>query len=179
MAAKLSVSIRPETETPDVTRIKQTLFARLKYTREIPTEEQVTEIPVTIKIDGSRRAELAIDGTAQIDVDDHAPKAPFAVQIEAAQGTVLWESPQQKSGEGDTRHIFKVPDAVFDAALNRPGAAPSLVRSGRFVRLDDVLPDFSADRLLVAAIRPPRSKASKIRRPKRCGMCSPLRAQAN
>jgi hypothetical protein len=125
MAAKLSVSIRPETETPDVTRIKQTLFARVKYTREIPTEEQVTEIPVTIKIDGSRRAELAIDGTAQIDVDDHAPKAPFAVQIEAAQGTVLWESPQQKSGEGDTRHIFKVPDAVSMPRLTGRARRPA------------------------------------------------------
>ncbi len=67
---------------------------------------------------------------------------------------MLWESPEEKSGEGDDERTFKVPDAVFDAPLNRPARTPSLVRSGRFVHLDDLLPDFSAYRLFVAAIRP-------------------------
>jgi hypothetical protein len=153
MGTTLSVNIKPRTPSPNQARIKQTLFARLKYIREVATEEPATELETSIRIPGSRRTELAIDGTAQIVIDDLAPEAPFAVQIEAAHGTVLWESPEQKRGEGDSQHSFEVPDAVFDAALIPPGAAPSLVRRGRFVRLDDVLPDFSAHRLFVAAIR--------------------------
>ena len=154
MPAKLSVTVRPETETPGEPRIQQALFARLKYIREISTEEASAEAALPVKIDGSRRAELEIDGSAQIAVADHAPKAPFSLQIETAQGTVLWQSPDQKSGEGDAQHEFKVPDAVFEAELNTPAAAPSLVRAGRFVRLDDVLPDFTPYRLFVAPIRP-------------------------
>lgn len=154
MAAKLSVRVRPETETVGQARISQALFARLKYTREVPTGEDADGAPATTKIPGSRREELAIDGAAEIEVDDHLARAPFSLQIETAQGTVLWQSPEQKSAAGDTRHEFAVPDAVFDAKLNPPQAAPSLVRSGRFVRLDDVLPNFQAYRLFVAAIRP-------------------------
>jgi hypothetical protein len=154
MPANLLVRVRPETETPGESRIKQTLFARLKYTREVPTSEDATGSPASVKIEGSRRFDLGIDGSAETQVADHLAKSPFSLQIETTQGTVVWESPEARSDGNDARREFKVPDKVFDTKLNPPTARPSLVRNGRFVRLDDIMPDFTNYRLFVAAIRP-------------------------
>ena len=153
MPATLSADVKPATKTTDKTNISQDLFARLRYTREVPTAEDAAGAPATIQIAGSYRAELAIDGTAKIEVNDYLPKAPFSLQIETTQGTILWQSADQKSSDDDKPHIFEVPDSVFDTKLNPPRAAPSLLRSGRFVRLDDLLPDFARFRLFGAAIR--------------------------
>ncbi|MCZ0962518.1 hypothetical protein [Paracoccus benzoatiresistens] len=133
------------------------LFGRLVYTREILPDDQNADpdVPLpSIKIEGSRRAELAADGQAQITVGDNLPGAPFWVQIESLQGTVLWRTSGDTEPEGDTEREITVPKQVLAEGVNRPDARPTLVRTGRFVRLDDQLPDFNSYRLFVAPIRP-------------------------
>lgn len=154
MAKKLSVKIQPAAARPGATLLKQLLFARLTYTREITSEEPVTGTNTSSNIPGSRRVELGKDGEAGLEVQDHAEGTPFTVHVESSQGTVLWASEEQDGGNGDVETTVAVPDTLFDVDVNFPAAAANLTRVGRFVRLDDAMPDFALHRLFVAPIRP-------------------------
>jgi len=155
MAEVLNVTVQPKTAITDPDSITQALFARLKYSREVPSDDDAEGAPQTINIEGSRREELDALGKAKINVEDYASGSPFEVQIETAQGSVLWESDEFTREANGAPTKVAVPDAVFDAAQKKnPVASPTLTRSGRFVRLDDTMPDYSGYRLFVAPIRP-------------------------
>ena len=155
MAEVLNVTVQPKTAITDPDSITQALFARLKYSREVPSDDDTEGAPQTINLEGSRREELDADGKAIINVGDYANGSHFEVQIETAQGSVLWESDEFIRDANGTPTKVDVPNAVFDAAQKKnPVASPTLTRSGRFVKLDDTMPDYSGYRLFVAPIRP-------------------------
>ena len=131
----LKVKIRP---ADGESQLKMVLFGRLVYTREIPPDDAAPDPEVprpTIKIEGSRRAELATDGKGEIAVADNLPGAAFGVQIESVQGTVLWRTSGDTEPDGDTEREISVPNSVLGEGVSRSNAGPTLVRTGRFVRL--------------------------------------------
>lgn len=154
MAKLLAVTVEPKTALARA--IPQSLFARLIYTREVASEDPDAAAPKTIALPGSRRVELDTAGEAEFSVDDYLDASAVELQIELAQGTILWHSGSQIP-HAAAAPTFKViaPDEVYAAASQRvtpPGAA--FVRSGRFVQLHDSILDLSAHRLYVAPIRP-------------------------
>lgn len=155
MSKILKVEVQSKTPIANPNATTQALFARLKYTREVSSEEKADEALKTINIIGSRREELNTQGNANFIVEDYAEKSPFEVQIESAQGSVLYNSDELTQNLNGTVSKVIIPNSVFDAAQNKnPVPSPTLSRSGRFVKLDDSMPDYSAYRMLVAAIRP-------------------------
>jgi hypothetical protein len=159
MPVDLLVAVKPQSPPGSPEALQRTLFARLRYTREVPAEEEDEAEPTaaagTFTIEGSRREEVDSAGAARLAVDDQAPGTPFVVLIESAQGTMLWTSPERTAPDSGQPEVT-YPSTVFEAARRRPpNASPTLVRSGRFVRLDDRIPDFSRYRLWVAPILSP------------------------
>ncbi|RDV24599.1 DUF2272 domain-containing protein [Alteromonas aestuariivivens] len=155
MAATLTVTVQPKTAITDPDSISQTLFARLKYLREVPSEDVADGAPSTSNIEGSLREELDAEGKTSLTAEDYSAGSAGRLQIESAQGAVLWTSDEFTLGDAEEPIAVSVPNAVYGAAQKRtPSASPTLLRAGRFVRLDDTLPDFSGYRLFVAAIRP-------------------------
>ncbi len=152
-----SIIVRIEPENPLTRTVTQSLYARLIYTREIPVVDDDPAAPKTQKLPASVRVELDEDtGKAEVGVEDHAAGTLPELQVETAQGTVLFESGPVKVGGNPVSGEVKIPVAVFDAAVGRaaPSAAAVLGRSGRFVTFSDAMPDFSGCRLYVAPIRP-------------------------
>jgi len=90
MAKKLVVTIKPKTNL--VKPVPQRLFARLMYTREVPSEDPDNAAPKTMNLPGSCRVELDVSGGATISVDDYADATTAALQIEFAQGSILFRS---------------------------------------------------------------------------------------
>jgi hypothetical protein len=106
---------------------------------------------------GSRRQELDNTGRATVEVEDYADDTTVILDIEFAQGSILWES-DALTPSNDTRSelAHDIPDLVFQAATGRtlPSEGAVLVRAGRFVKLDDAMLDVSGYRLFIAPVRP-------------------------
>ena len=119
MARQLTIAVKPETPIVSADSISQILFARLKYTRELPSDDQDTGAPQTVKLEGSRPEELDGAGSASIHVEDYADGTTVTVQIEAPGGTVFWESDDLAPGAVATDLDVIVPDTVFAAASER------------------------------------------------------------
>jgi hypothetical protein len=153
---ELVVLIKPRTslEKP-VCRI---LFARLQYTREVPSEDTDDTAPKTINLPGSRRMELDGDGKTTIHVDDYADGTSVVVQIEFAQGSILYRSNNLSPSHNNPAELLAViPNEVYATASQRvvsTSGSPNLLRTGRFVRLDDTVLDMTGYRLYVAPILP-------------------------
>jgi hypothetical protein len=72
MAKQLVIAVTPETAIASANAVSQNLFARLKYTREVPSDDQAEGAPNTVTLEGSRREEIDGAGIASILVDDYA-----------------------------------------------------------------------------------------------------------
>jgi hypothetical protein len=156
MAKKLLVTVKPTNKL--VKAVPQSLFIRLKYTREVPSEDPDNAAPKTVNLSGSRREELDADGSATFSVDDYADGTTVALQVELAQGSILWKSDDLKPSTATPADLkIAIPDEVYAAASQRVALAGAMfVRSGRFVTLGDSTLDMSGSRLFVAPIRPVR-----------------------
>lgn len=156
MAKELVVAVTPKTALAKA--VPQRLFARLKYTREIPSEDPDSAAPKTVNLPGSRREELQPDGTANFTVGDYADGTRAILQVEFAQGSILWEKEDLTPSAATPAELgVVIPDEVFAATTQRvvpPGDSAVLLRAGRFVKLDDAMLNTSGYRLYVAPIRP-------------------------
>lgn len=156
MAKELILMVKPKTSL--ATSVPQRLFARLKYTREVLSEDPDNAAPKKVNLEGSRREELQTDGTAILNVEDYAEATSVALQVELAQGSILWKSENLTPSSATPADVkVLVPDEVYAAATQRvvpTGDSAVLVRVGRFVKLDDAMLDMSGYRLYVAPIRP-------------------------
>jgi hypothetical protein len=154
MVKELVTDVQPKTAL--VKAVPQRLFARLRYTRQVPAEESNGGAPKMVNLPGSRREELGADGGATFSVDDYADGTTVTLQVELAQGSILWASddlPPSTATPADVSVV--VPDDVYAAVSQR--VAPTgavLIRAGRFVQLNDSTLDLSGNRLYVAPIRP-------------------------
>lgn len=152
MARELQVFVFPGDDFGSEDRLSQRLFVRLVYVRELPARDEETA-----SIESTVRVELDPMARATLVAADRAPATPVVVEIETAQGVRLWNSGKLLDADRETTELrISVPAAIFKSLAEpvAPPVTPVLVRSGRFIRFDNRLPEFSGYRLFVAPIGP-------------------------
>lgn len=155
MESLLTVELHPESPLSQSQQSRDALFARLKYTRLISSGESDDDgAPGVANISGSHVEAMPPDGAIGFVVTDRAPGSGATLNVETAQGSVLWDSGELAITDGTT--AVEVPVSVFEAASQRsePVGSAVLVRSGRFVHTDDARRHFAGYRMFTAAIRP-------------------------
>lgn len=154
MPSKLDITISPANPLTTTTQATEQLLARLNYLRDVNDDSAKNH---RIQVRATFRAELDSDGTASFAVDDGVASSTAELRLETAQGTNLATDAPVFPAEGGTAgHTFTVPVATY-RGLGTPAVpieAPLWQRTGRFTRFEDSLPDFGANRLYVAAVRP-------------------------
>ncbi len=153
MPANLEVEFRPTTPLTDTTRASQRLFARVDYTREVPSD------PGSRKpqhVAAAATAELDLDGRATFRLTDGVAESTLTARVETAQGLDLAvEDAKFPIEDTSATAVIALAATVYQGAKRaEPTATAHLSRTGRFTRFTDVLPEFAAHRMYVAPIRP-------------------------